>query len=256
MKTIAVTCQKGGVGKTSSCLALGEGLARRGHRILYVDLDAQANLSYTLKANSEAGSVLAALQRPGKARDEVQHVEGGDILASVPALAGADTFLVELGKEYRLKEALGNLAGSYDVCLVDTPPALGILTVNALTAADAAIVPTQADVYSLQGIRQLARTVEAVKEYTNKDLVLLGLLVTRFNARAIIRKDIAALLEQTACDMGTSLFKTRIRECTALVEAQAMRLPIFAYAPRSNAAKDYGDLVDEVITRLKLESAG
>ena len=253
MKTICITCQKGGVGKTSSCLAIGDGLARRGHKVLYVDLDPQANLSYTLDGYGDEGSVIWALERPKTAKAEVQQTKHGCfILAASPKLALADTMFTDTGREYRLKEALAHLAPDYDVCLLDTPPSLGILTINALTAADCAIIPTQADIYSLQGIKQLAGTVEAVRSYTNKGLVLLGLLVTRFNPRAIIRKDIAELLEEAAKDMGTTVFKSRIRECTAIVEAQAMRKSIFEYAPRSNAAKDYAALVDEVVTMLDL----
>ena len=254
MKTLCITCQKGGVGKTSSCLAIGDGLERRGQKVLYVDLDAQGNLTYTLDGHTEDGSVMWALQRPKTAKAEVQQTKHGRfILASAPNLATADTMLTDTGREYRLKEALEHLAPDFDVCLVDTPPSLGILTINALTAADFAIVPTQADIYSLQGIKQLAGTVDAVRSYTNKDLRLMGLLVTRFNPRAIIRKDIAELLEAAAKDMGTTVFHSRIRECTAIVEAQAMRRSIFEYAPRSNAAKDYGALIDEVGTVLGLE---
>lgn len=253
METIAIACQKGGVGKTSTCLALGDGLARMGHKVLYVDLDAQMNLTYTLGGVGEAGNVLTALQQPKRAKGEVQLL--GDnigLLASIPSLAGADTFLVELGKEYRLKEALEAVAQDFDVCLVDTPPSLGILTVNALTASDALIAPTQADVFSLQGIRQLSGTIDGVRAYTNKNLFFMGLLVTRFNGRAVIRKDIAEMLEKTAHEMGTKVFNTKIRECVSIVEAQAMRQSIFTYAPRSNATKDYTALVDEVATSLRL----
>ena len=131
MRTIAIACQKGGVGKTSTCLAIGEALARRGSRVLYADLDAQGNLTYTLKGAADKGSVLAAIQRPDKTKDEVQEIEGGALLASAPSLSGADTFLTEIGKEYRLRESLEAVAADYDYCLIDTPPALGILTVNA-----------------------------------------------------------------------------------------------------------------------------
>ena len=249
MRTLAIACQKGGTGKSTSCLAIGQALARKGNSILYVDLDPQGNLSYTLKGSADKGSVLAAIQRPSKAKGELQEIEGGALLASSPSLSGADAFLTDLGKEYRLKEALEALP-AFDFCLVDTPPSLGILTINALSAAEAIIAPTQADMYSLHGIRQLAATVEAVRAYTNKTLSFMGLLVTRYNGRAIIRKDIAEMLEALALEMGTRVFKTKIRECTALVEAAAMRQSIFAYAPKSNGAKDYAALTEEVITIL------
>ena len=247
MKTIAVINQKGGVGKSTTALALGAGLILKGYRVLYIDLDAQGNISYSLGANTEGYNALGVLQRPETVKEEIQHTPNGDIIASSPALAGADTLLTQTGKEYRLKEALEIVAGSYDYCIVDTPPALGILTVNALTAAAGAIIPAQADPYSLQGIAQLNSTAQTVKKYCNPSLSIMGIVITRFNGRAIIRREVAEMLEQIAAQLHTKLYKSRIRECTALVEAQAVKQSIYKYAPRSNAAADYKALVAEII---------
>lgn len=247
MQTIAVINQKGGVGKSTTALAIGAGLISIGFRVLFIDLDAQGNLTYSLGVVAQKYNVLRALQSPQHAKEEIQHGAQGDILASSPSLSGADTLITQTGKEYRLKEALESLEGAYDYCVIDTPPALGILTVNALTACTGAIIPAQADVYSLQGISQLQGTIEAVRKYCNPNLTIMGIVLTRFNGRSIIRREVAQMLEQTAEQLHTKLYKARIRECTALVEAQAMRQSIYQYAPRSNAAADYRALVGEIL---------
>lgn len=247
MITYSIINQKGGVGKSTTALAIGAGLSLKGYSVLYVDLDAQGNLSYTMGASTKGYNAMGVLQRPDTARSEVQHLEQGDIIASSPALAGADAVITETGKEYRLKEALEGLSGDYDYCIIDTPPALGILTVNALTACGGVIIPAQADIYSLQGISQLNNTLQTVKRYCNPALSILGIVLTRYNGRAIIRREVAEMLEQTARGLNTKLYKSRIRECTALVEAQATKQNIYSYAPRSNAAADYKALVAEIL---------
>ena len=247
MITYSIINQKGGVGKSTTALAIGAGLSLKGYSVLYVDLDAQGNLSYTMGASTQGYNAMGVLQRPDTARSEVQHLEQGDIIASSPALAGADAVITETGKEYRLKEALEGLSGDYDYCIIDTPPALGILTVNALTACGGVIIPAQADIYSLQGISQLNNTLQTVKRYCNPDLSILGIVLTRYNGRAIIRREVAEMLEQTARGLNTKLYRSRIRECTALVEAQATKQNIYTYAPRSNAAADYKALVAEIL---------
>jgi chromosome partitioning protein len=247
MITYSIINQKGGVGKSTTALAIGAGLSLKGYSVLYVDLDAQGNLSYTMGASTQGYNAMGVLQRPDTARSEVQHLEQGDIIASSPALAGADAVITETGKEYRLKEALEGLSGDYDYCIIDTPPALGILTVNALTACGGVIIPAQADIYSLQGISQLNNTLRTVKRYCNPVLSIMGIVLTRYNGRAIIRREVAEMLEQTARGLNTKLYKSRIRECTALVEAQATKQNIYSYAPRSNAAADYKALVAEIL---------
>jgi len=246
-KAIAVINQKGGVGKSTTALAIGAGLSLKGYSVLFIDLDAQGNLSYTLGADTKGYNAMGVLERPETAKEEIQHTPQGDIIASSPKLAGADKLLEETGKEYRLKEALESLQGAYDYIIVDTPPALGILTINALTACTGAIIPAQADIYSLQGIAQLNSTIETVKKYCNPSLSIMGIVITRFNGRSIIRREVAEMLEHTADQLHTKLFSSKIRECTALVEAQATKQNIYSYAPRSNATADYKALVDEII---------
>ncbi len=247
MKSIAIINQKGGVGKSTTALAIGAGITLRGHSVLYIDLDAQGNLSYSIGADTQGYNAFGVLERPETIRSEIQHTPQGDIIASSPRLAGADKLLEATGKEYRLKEALETLKDLYDYCIIDTPPALGILTINALTACTGAIIPAQADIYSLQGISQLNSTIETVRKYCNPDLSIMGIVLTRFNARSTIRREVAEMLEDTAKKLNTKLYASRIRECVSIVEAEAVRKSIYSYAPRSNATKDYKALVNEIL---------
>lgn len=247
MQVIAVINQKGGVGKSTTALAIGAGFILKGYKILYIDLDAQGNLSYTLKASNAGYNVMGVLQKPETVKGEIQNTEQGDVIASSPALSGADTLLTEIGKEYRLREAIELIKDLYDYVIIDTPPALGILTINALTACNGIIIPAGADIYSLQGISQLKGTIETVKKYCNNSLEILGILLTRYNSRAIISREVAEMLEKTAKRLNTKLYDTKIRECTAIKEAQAMRESIFTYAPKSNATVDYKALTDEIL---------
>lgn len=251
VKTIAIINQKGGVGKSTTAHAIGAGLSLEGARVLFVDLDPQANLSYLLEADISGltkPGALDVLQGSAKAAAAVQQTAQGDIIAASPALAGADIVLTATGKEYRLREALEGLA--YDFCIIDTPPALGILTVNALTACNGCIIPAQADFLSLQGIGQLNGTIETVRKYCNPGLRVYGILLTRYSSRAVISREVTAMMQETASSLRTRLYDSRIRECIAIKEAQAMRIPIYTYAPKSNASADYKALVREIKEEL------
>lgn len=248
MKEIfTVINQKGGVGKSTTAAALGAGLTLRGYRVLHIDLDAQGNLTFCMGAGAAALSSLEILTGTATAQEAIRHTAQGDIIPASPALAGADALITATGKEYRLREALEPLHDLYDYIVIDTPPALGILTVNALTACTGAIIPSQADVFSLQGIAMLGQTISTVRKYCNRDLKVKGIVLTRYNSRAVLSRDMADLIDQTAQQLQTRLYHTKIRECTALKEAQAVQDNIFAYAPKSNAAADYRDLVAEII---------
>ena len=252
--TVSISCQKGGVGKTSTALALCELAARKGMRVLLVDMDAQGNATYTAGLSGAERNVLAALQRPAGAKGEIQESPWGfDVLASVPALANADALFTETGREYRLQEALKTVEEDYDIIVVDTPPSLSILTINSLTACRHVVIPTQADMYSVQGLRQLGQTVDAVRRYCNEELSVAGVLVTRYNGRTVIRREVSKLLEDIASQMGASLFEARVRECTAMIEAQATRTGLFVHAPSCNAAADYQAFADELLQRIEDE---
>ena len=251
MKVIAIVNRRGGVGKTATAHALGAGLRRKGYKVLLIDLDSQTNLTYDAGAKTGQFSAMDILTGSAAADQIIIQTPQGDIIPASPALAGADLVITETGKEYRLKEALAPIGSKYDFAIIDTPPALGTITTNALTAASAAIIPAQAEIHSLQGIGLLNETLTAVRKYTNPALIVDGILLTRYNGRAIISKDMRDNLEAVAAALQTRLYNTPIRECVSIKEAQAQQQDIFTYAPRSNAAKDYAAFIEEFLQGRK-----
>jgi len=247
MKVISVVSRKGGVGKTATAGALGAGLQKRGYIVLYIDLDSQYNLSSGLAASTTGYSSMDLLTGTADLQQVIQHTPHGDIIAGSEDLAGADASITGNGKEYRLRNALEEVKSIYDYVIIDTPAALGVLTVNALTAATQALIPVQADIDSLLGLVQLKKAVDAVKQYCNKKLTIAGILITRYSGRAIISRDMQYNLEEAAQQLDTKLYSTPIRECIAMKEAKAQQADIFSYAPRSNAAKDYDSFINEFL---------
>lgn len=264
---ITIATQKGGTGKTTTVGAMGAALNLKGSRVLMVDMDPQANLTFAMRAENQAdttyellvGKVGAAeairrLPKPGSnpaAKAAAKSKRHGD-LAIIPAsaaLSGIDLEMTAIGKEYRLQEALQPLRQDYDYIIIDTPPSLGILTINALTVSDSVLITAQADVYSLQGIWQLFNTIQAVQRYTNPGLGLKGILLTRHNSRSILSRDLTEMIEDAAREMQTFVYKTAIREGVAVREAQASRQDLFSYAPKSKAAQDYVAFSDEFVER-------
>ncbi len=248
MEVLAIINQKGGVGKSTTSRNIGAGFVLKGYKVLYVDLDAQGNLTHTMGVTTVAYNALDLLQNKVTTEEAITRTHQGDIIAAAPILAGADTVIISLGKEYRLKEALEPIINnrSYDYIIIDTPPALGILTINALAACSSVIIPSQADIYSLQGIKQLHSTIQTVKQYCNPLLQVKGIVLTRYNDRTILSREVAELISCTARQLQTKLYKTPIRECIAVKESQAQQQDIFTYAPKSNVSQDYKALVDEI----------
>ena len=246
-ETISIINQKGGVGKSTTAHALGSGMIVRGFKVLFVDLDGQGNLSQTVNADDPEYSILDVLLGKISTKEAICISGGEHILASSPLLAGADTLIVEVGKEFRLKEALESICDDYDYIILDTPPALGILTINALTASTSIIIPAQADIYSLQGIDQLMNTVDTVKRYCNPNLSIKGILLTRYNPRTVLTRDITEIIQYKAKELGAVFYSNPIRENISVKEAQVSRTSIFNYAPKSNAAEDYNNFLEEVL---------
>lgn len=245
----AVINQKGGVGKSTTSQNLAAGLSLKGKKVLLIDMDSQGNLSLSVGADKSRGtvSILEVLTRENTAAESIQTIRGLDIIPATISLAGADMQLTEMGKEYRLKEALAPLKEEYEHIVIDTPPALSILTVNALTSADNVIIPAQADIYSIEAIGQLYSTIKAVQQYTNKDLSIVGILLTRYSDRAVLSRELSEMIKSTAEQLDTKLFDATIREAIAIKEAQASKQDIFSYAPNSKVASDYMELVEEFL---------
>lgn len=248
MKVITISNQKGGVAKTTTAAALWAGLNMRGYKTLAIDLDPQRNLSDGVGAD-ESKTAFGVLTGELTATEAIQSVGGYDIIAGTTMLAAADNVLTETGKECRLKEAIEPLKEKYHYCIIDTPPALGVLTVNALTAADSVIVPVQADLYSINGLTKLYMTVEAVRKYFNPGLTIEGVLLTRYKPRASMSKEVMSILKNSADTLNTKVFNTTIRESIKTAEAQAQQQSIIQAFPKSTAAEDYNELIDEITGR-------
>lgn len=247
MKIITVTNQKGGAGKTTTVDATLASLTARGYKVLAVDLDPQCNLTFSMNADSSKKNILDVLTRNVQTIDAIQKLKNGDLIPGTAQLAAAESILNETGKEYRLREVLETVQNEYDFILIDTPPALGILTINALTACNSVIIPAQADIYSIQGIQRLTETIKPVKQYTNPNIKVDGILLTRFNDRTVLSRTVADLAKQIAGNMGSQVFNATIREATAIKEAQLSQQSIFDYAKSSKVADDYQNFVEELL---------
>lgn len=250
LKTIAIMNQKGGVGKTTTALCIADLLARDGKRVLGIDMEPQRNFSSTKRVDNTSATVMDVLMNRIPISEAIQHVEGFDVVAGSPLLSTADSNITEVGKEYRLREALDTIRNQYDFCILDTPPSLGIISINALTACDYVIIPAEAASFSLEGIDQVYQTFEVVWKYCNKDFKVLGILLTKYNVRLIHSRQISSATKQIADALHTKLFDAKIRACTAVAEAQTRRMSLFDYSKNCNAAKDYRTLVDEIMEEI------
>ena len=247
-KVIAVANQKGGVAKTTTTAAMAAGLKKRGFRVLAIDADPQGNLSDSIGAdNRTKDTIHEVLEQKVKAEDAVQHLEICDVIPANIMLAGAEQELSQLGKEMRMKETLESVMGSYDYIIIDTPPSLGILTINAFTVADEVIIPSTAGIFAASGILQLFDTITNVRKYCNKKLKIAGVLLTKYNPRSNNNQDMKELTEKIASSMEADLFKTYIRSSVVVEEAQARQEDLFSYKAKSTVAEDYNAFVDEYL---------
>lgn len=239
MQIISVVNRKGGCGKTTTAQALGSGLMNEGYKVLFIDLDSQENLSLILDASEEFLSSYDILQ--GKPiKHAIQGTETADIIKGDYMLSS----LVKLDP-YTLKKQLSELNGKYDYIIIDTPPNLDSVTVNALTASDRVIITSQSDLLGYKGINVLLETLEAVKQKFNQNLLIDGILLTRYNKRTVIQQQFREAIEELARDNDTKVYESYIRECNAIKEAQAMQTDIFSYSKNSNASKDYQAFINE-----------
>ena len=249
MRIVTVANQKGGVGKTTTAQALAARLSSKGYKVLAVDLDPQGNFSDASGAVSfNVPTVYELLKQTAEPESAVQKTGGGyDIIPANIMLAGAEQEISQTGKEHRLKEALAPICGGYDYVVIDTPPSLGVLTVNAFTASTDIIIPTTAGIFATAGITQLNATVQSVQRYCNPNVRVTGILFTRFNPRANISRQIKELTEQISGQISAPIFDTHIRAAIAVEEAQASKTDIFSYAGRSTVAEDYKAFVEEFL---------
>jgi chromosome partitioning protein len=255
MKTISIANQKGGVGKTTTACNLAAGLAIRGFKTLLVDLDSQCNTTYTYldpaMIQTTLADVLVGHQERLPVIDSIYetHIENLDIAPSHIRLAMLER-AVQIEEQYRVKDSLESLSG-YDFALIDCPPSLGMTLTQALLASSHVIVPIAAQYYPLEGVVDLASTIQATKR-PNPSLSILGYLMTAFDIRTSISREALAKVQDM---FGDLVFETIIRNNTKLQTAPAYRKSIYEHAPDSHGSKDYDALTEEVLQRLEMSSA-
>ena len=247
-KIIAISNHKGGVGKTTSTLNIGAALQRMGKKVLLIDLDPQANLTQSLGLMDHTPTIYEALR--GEAQlDPIEVLPGLDVVTSTLDLSGAEVELSsEPGKDYILKELLEPLRNRYSYILIDSPPSLGLLTMNALAAAQEVYIPLQAHYLALQGMSKLQEIVEKVRKRLNKGLRIGGVFVTQYDQRKVLNRNVAETIRE---HFPAETFRTAIRDNIALAEAPTQGLDVFRYAPKSTGAADYQALAKEIDKRNK-----
>src|SRR5690348_14745212 len=245
-RVIAFANQKGGVAKTTTTLNLGVALKERGHTVLAVDLDPQGNLTMSQGMNPDEieRSMFDVLVHKIPITDVIRNAELAIAVSSID-LAGAELALSSMiGRERALEKALAPVKRSYDYVLIDTPPSLGILTVNALVAADGVIVPVQCEYLSLRGLVQLQNTLGMIREHLNPDVEIEGILPTMFDTRTLHAREAVEILEE---NFGQLVFKTRIRKTVRYAEAPVKGSSVLGYDPTGAASEAYRELAKEVL---------
>jgi chromosome partitioning protein len=245
-EVIAFANQKGGVAKTTTTLNLAVAFAEAGHRVLCVDLDPQGNLTMSqgIDPDKVEKSLYDVLVHDTPISEVIQHREIDIAVASID-LAGAEIAMsTKIGRERTLDKALQEVSGDYDFVCIDTPPSLGLLTINALTAATKVIVPVQCEYLSMRGLVQLQNTLKMIQENLNPDVRIEGILPTMLDARTVHAKEAVEILEE---NFGDLVFKTRIRKAIKFAEAPVKGSSVLKYDPDGNAANYYRELAKEVL---------
>jgi chromosome partitioning protein len=246
-KVISFANQKGGVAKTTSTLNLAVAFSESGHRVLCVDLDPQGNLTMSqgIDPDKVECSMFDVLVHHVSIKDAIQHREIDIAVASID-LAGAEIAMsTQIGRERSLEKALSEVIDDYDFVCIDTPPSLGLLTINALTASDKVIVPVQCEYLSMRGLLQLQNTLEMIRENLNPRVEIEGILPTMLDSRTVHAKEAIEILEE---NFGDLVFNTRIKKAIKFAEAPVRGASVLKYDSKSNAADYYRQLAEEVLT--------
>lgn len=248
MKIVALINQKGGVGKTTSAINIGAGLKQLGQRVLLVDLDPQAHLTYSLGivAHELEKTVYQLLKGESRLEETIIERNGLKVIPATLDLSGAELELSSVaGREFLLREILSGLRG-FDYVLLDCPPSLGLLTLNALTTAHEVIIPLQAEYLALSGLSKLMQTIEIVQKRLNQNLKIAGIIATRYDGRKKLNNEVVEKIKE---HFGEKVYHTLIRDNISLAEAPSFGKNIFEYRPDSYGAIDYLNLCREILNR-------
>jgi chromosome partitioning protein len=250
-KVVAFANQKGGVAKTTTTLNLGVALQELGHRVLVVDMDPQGNLTMSLglNPNDVRPSMFDVLVNGVSIEDALVHRELDVVVSSIDLAAAEISLSSLIGRERMLSKALLQVDDRYDYILIDTPPSLGLLTVNALTAADGVIVPVQCEYLSLRGLAQLERTLELVRDNLNPEVHIAGIVATMYDSRTVHGREAVEVLRSS---FGDLVFETTIAKTIRFAEAPVKGESVLKYAPDSKAAQAYRQLAREVLNGKKI----
>ncbi len=247
MVIISLNNQKGGVAKTTTAVNLSAGLSKK-HKVLMVDLDPQSNLTYNFKIDETETSICNLFR--GEKYNIIEISKNLHLIpSSLDFIGMVHEIASKLSRETILKKQLKKYEKDYDYCIIDCPSDINLITINALTCADYVIIPVEAGAYGMKGIELLIDNITEIKDSVNDDLAIMGVLITKLNIRLKLSKNIL----QKFIDKGwkAALFKTVIRENTAIGNSQEARQTIFEYDPKSKAAEDYQDFVKEVLVKIK-----
>lgn len=249
---ITVTNQKGGVGKTTTAAALLCALYERGQRVLGVDLDPQGSLSFSLGLDTEnCATVYDLFKGRVTVEETITSSRGIDLLPANILLSAAELEFNRTGREFMLRGELAHVSDRYDYIIIDTPPALNVLTVNAYVASDHLVIPMVPEILSLLGVAQIKETIDTVQECYNPKLKVLGILLNKYNARLTLNREVSEMADQIAEQLRTDVFKTVIRSGVSVAEAPAHGESVLSYAPNSKPADDFQHLTSEITSLLR-----
>lgn len=248
---ISLLNHKGGVGKTTSAINIGAGLVELGKRVLLIDLDPQANLTISLGIPRQKISIYESFKGES-GLEPFTYKPGLDVVISTLDLSSAEMELInEAGREYILKELIDPVEHDYDFVIIDCPPSLGLLTLNALAASNYVVIPLQTEFLATQGLVKIVQVIDKVRFRLNKKLSIGGVIATMYDHRKVLNRDVLQTIQKY---FGEKMFKTNIRDNVSLAEAPAARQDIFSYSKSSPGAEDYLNLCKEILERSSVES--
>ena len=249
MKVISIANQKGGVGKSTSSQALASTLGFKGKKVLLIDMDSQCNVTYASGIDSPEKSITDILSQNCEIKDAVISCKYYDLLAADEYLTNVE-MEADVEPTLLLKTTIKCLRNEYDYVVIDTPPALGRLSYNAITASDYIVIPCEPSIYARTGLAALYRTIQNVQEHYNKNLIVLGILLIKYNNRTVLNRDIKEMIEEFAEQMNTIVFNTSIRESVTVREAQTVRQPLIDYSKKSKPNQDYMKFTEELLQMI------